>query len=292
MPRTPLSRSGSIYRARALSAAAVVFGASIGAAQADDFIWSTVKYGGGSGGAPTAELTFGVPETDNSRVRAVCSAPSPRQTVTLVIGYNTGKLRYGTKVNAQFLYDANLVHREPATVYSSDSGEGLSGLRMELTLDSQVWDVLARYRSIAINADRRRPISLSLRGSSRAIDRFRTACANIWRAGGTVVDDRDNEENNVASARSCRLWGRIKSRDSRRPITVRFINRTRSQRTVMWLDYSGQPKEYGLIEPGQTFTQQTFVGHPWMFTDGPGNCKEIFVPERASQVSYNITFDN
>jgi len=102
--------------------------------------------------------------------------------------------------------------------------------------------------------------------------------------------DAGNEENNVASARSCRRFGRIRSRNSNQPVRVRFINRTSGQRSVMWIDYRGRPKQYKRLAPGQSYVQQTFAGHPWMFTDGPGNCKELFVP-RANSSRYVISFD-
>jgi len=100
----------------------------------------------------------------------------------------------------------------------------------------------------------------------------------------------ENEENNVASAKSCRRFGNVRSRNSQRPISVRFTNRTRGERSVMWLDYNGRPKEYKRLAPGQSYVQQTFAGHPWMFTDGPGNCKELFIPNGKSR-RYVISFD-
>lgn len=107
---------------------------------------------------------------------------------------------------------------------------------------------------------------------------------------GRGASDRDNEENNVASARSCRRFGRIRSRNSQIPVRIRFVNRTQGSRTVMWIDYRGRPKEYKRLAPGQSYVQQTFAGHPWMFTDGPGNCKELFVPGSSSR-RYVIRFD-
>jgi hypothetical protein len=102
--------------------------------------------------------------------------------------------------------------------------------------------------------------------------------------------DPGNEENNVASARSCRFYGRVRTRDSNFPIRVRFINRTRSIRVVAWLDQRGRPREYQRLAPGASYVQQTFAGHPWMLMDGPGNCKEIFIPKRNS-TRYVISFD-
>ena len=82
---------------------------------------------------------------------------------------------------------------------------------------------------------------------------------------------------------SCGLFGNLKSVDSRMNITLRIQNRSGEQRTLLWLDYNGQPKHYKDLAPGESYTQQTLVGHPWMATDGPGNCKGIFVPSKSGR---------
>lgn len=129
-----------------------------------------------------------------------------------------------------------------------------------------------------------------IRGSSRGRNLQGWVRNRFLRAKGGTTAPNGNEETNVASARSCRRFGRLRSRTSEFPISIRFINQTRGQRTVMWLDFRGQPKEYKRLAPGQSYVQQTFAGHPWMFTDGPGNCKELFVPTRNTR-RYVISFD-
>jgi hypothetical protein len=69
---------------------------------------------------------------------------------------------------------------------------------------------------------------------------------------------------------------------------VTFVNRTDGFRSVMWIDYNGVPREYQNLDPGQDYAQQTFVGHPWMITDGPGNCLEIYMPPAGDSV-FEIT---
>ena len=95
--------------------------------------------------------------------------------------------------------------------------------------------------------------------------------------------ERYNEENNVRSAPSCRHFGRISSPASREAVTIRFVNRSQGYRTVMWLDFAGTPKEYRNLNPGESYSQRTYVGHVWMMVDGPGNCKEIYVARRGDR---------
>jgi hypothetical protein len=44
----------------------------------------------------------------------------------------------------------------------------------------------------------------------------------------------------------------------------------------MWLGFDGRPVEYKNIDKGQSYTVDTYAGHIWMFTDGPGNCIELY----------------
>ena len=51
------------------------------------------------------------------------------------------------------------------------------------------------------------------------------------------------------------------------------------------------PKAYANLNPGEEFTISTFLTHPWMFTDGPGNCVEMFMPQLGVPV-FDITAPN
>jgi len=45
---------------------------------------------------------------------------------------------------------------------------------------------------------------------------------------------------------------------------------------------------YANLQPGQSYTVNTFATHPWVFTGGPGNCIEMWVA-RAGVSKFNIT---
>jgi len=59
----------------------------------------------------------------------------------------------------------------------------------------------------------------------------------------------------------------------------------------MWIDFNGRPVEYVTLAPGQTFTISTYMTHPWMFTDDPGICIEMFMPQPGLR-SFAITASN
>lgn len=56
----------------------------------------------------------------------------------------------------------------------------------------------------------------------------------------------------------------------------------------MWIDFKGNPKEYAALNAGEEYTLNTYVTHPWMITDGPGNCLEMFMPHQGVD-TFNIT---
>lgn len=91
-----------------------------------------------------------------------------------------------------------------------------------------------------------------------------------------------------AQAASCAKFGKVKSLNSNTPVMVTFVNKSGEYRGVMWIDFKGQPVSYANLNPGQSYSINTYVTHPWMFTDGPGNCVELFVPSKGV-AKFNIT---
>ena len=51
---------------------------------------------------------------------------------------------------------------------------------------------------------------------------------------------------------------------------VTFVNRTRSDVELIWLDTAGERHSYGRIPAGETRSQHTFAGHVWLLVDDQG----------------------
>jgi hypothetical protein len=83
------------------------------------------------------------------------------------------------------------------------------------------------------------------------------------------------------------LLGRGQIEGSNTPVTVTCVNSNGEFRSVMWADFSGKLKNYANLNPGQSYTVNTVATHPWIFTDGPGNCIEMFVA-RAGTHKYTL----
>ncbi len=85
----------------------------------------------------------------------------------------------------------------------------------------------------------------------------------------------------AGAAPSCRQERQLRSIDSGLAVAIRFVNVSGTYRSLYWIDFNGKAVQYQGLNPGQSYVQQTFVGHPWMATDGPGDCKQIFVPQQG-----------
>ncbi len=92
-------------------------------------------------------------------------------------------------------------------------------------------------------------------------------------------------------AANCRSVGKLRSQNSDVPVSVTFRNKTNSMRSVMWINFEGQAENYANLQPGQRITIDTYVTHPWMMTDGPGNCAEVFMPKQGVK-RFDITAAN
>ncbi len=83
---------------------------------------------------------------------------------------------------------------------------------------------------------------------------------------------------------SCRSLSSLRSQGSSANAKLIVINKSGMYRSVMWIDFNGQPKDYGGLNTGDQMTLDTFVGHPWMIADGPGDCIEIVMPHPGTRV--------
>ena len=58
-----------------------------------------------------------------------------------------------------------------------------------------------------------------------------------------------------------------------------FFNNQASERVrVYWVDYEGRRKFYSEVEPGDSYTQDTYMTHPWVVTDTREHCIMLFRP--------------
>ncbi len=83
----------------------------------------------------------------------------------------------------------------------------------------------------------------------------------------------------------CSEQRNLRSRESKAPAKLRFINPTDGTYVLQWIDYNGALKEYGTLGPGAEITQDTFLTHPWIVAYGEGSCRQMFLPVEGVSVA-------
>jgi hypothetical protein len=66
------------------------------------------------------------------------------------------------------------------------------------------------------------------------------------------------------------------SRDGGEETTIAFVNRTRGDVHLFWIDSGGARKPYGVIKPEERHEQHTFGGHVWTVEDAGGKSLGVF----------------
>jgi hypothetical protein len=85
----------------------------------------------------------------------------------------------------------------------------------------------------------------------------------------------------------CSAEPTLKSKKADTSVSITFQNQSKDPISVYWLDYSGKRKLYQRLAGGASYTQQTFVTHPWMLVDESGQCKKIILPSLALKTVTN-----
>ncbi|MEL6287551.1 MAG: hypothetical protein AAFQ42_01455 [Pseudomonadota bacterium] len=275
--------------ATAVAAACMCFATSPADA-ASTYVWSA-RAGNDdqNGGRYTARLRQQTAEGKRA-FEAVCTTRGQNA----ILEYNTGDLFNLSKAYVTFYRDGREIFAKTGQVYRPRAGDGVAGILFETTIDDRLWDVLSTGNYVRYQVEALGKAGMNLQGAGEAVATFRAECQAIetsWQSySGT---DTANPENNVRADATCSMFGTVKAVDSRKPLSVRFRNETNATRTVMWIDYDGRPKAYRDLAPGESYVQQTYAGHPWMFADGPGNCKELYIPGAGLAGStYSIRFQD
>ncbi len=268
-----------------VSACGLMALAAAPAQASDDMVWQSYEFADAHGGGATSNISVGVPETDHIMLSGSCSAANGSGVPRLTFGAPVDGLRDGDRMEMRFL-DAP---GEP--VYSGQAAGtqaevGVSGIEVELPAGDEIWAVMSERRAINY-AVGNQVMNLPLRGSARAIDRFLSDCRTYAGNGGTTSPQLPTDENPM----TCEAYADARSQNSQVPATVTFDNRTDGYRSILWLDFDGMPQQMAALNPGETSTINTYLTHPWMITDGPGNCLEIHMPQPGT-TSFAITAPN
>jgi VHL beta domain len=311
-----------------------------------------------NGGAMTARLVYGVPETDNVQVMGVCDArPSTGARFSNVtFSADIGDLANGKETSLRFsgggfeqTLDGRVVRSE---------GEGLTGVQLDIKNDDPLWTAFADKETLDYLVPGYRAAPLKLADGRENLQKFIEACRTYEAAvlgddadtSTEAADAGDPQKDAFDSAKelgtvaafeafltsypsgfyadlarayvdklnkakappppspapqaapplapapkpvaaskpapdpSCKDLFKVKSQGSDAPAKITFINRSGMYRSILWLDFSGQPKDYAGLNNGEEVTLDTFLTHPWMVADGPGDCIEMVMPHPGTRV--------
>ena len=260
---------------------------SAAAAQgSDDMVWQSFQFNDADNGGATSNISVGVPETDHVILLGTCSAAAGRGVPRITFGAPVDGLRDGDRMEIRFL-DASSELTYSGETAGTAAEIGVSGIMVELPVGDELWSVLSQRSTIsyAVGGE---TITLSLSGSARAIDQFLQDCNGY---AGTDVPQDTSQGPTADNPMTCEAYAGARSQNSLVPATVTFDNQTDGYRSVLWLDFDGQPQQMASLNPGESSTINTYLTHPWMITDGPGNCLEIHLPQPGT-TSFAITAPN
>ncbi|MEM5503211.1 hypothetical protein WNY59_16650 [Ahrensia kielensis] len=265
----------SIFRAALITAVCIPFSSL---AQNSEFEWGYGQYNDDQNkGRMTSYLGYSIPETDASMVSAHCSAGSSGNFSLIEFGTDTSGFNDGQQVDVKFS-TGNFNRRMNGTIVGTNAEVGISGVQFTIDNGDPLWDAMKRGISLKYSIEGKALTTLSLRDSSTPINNFLEDCmlyaADFRNSGSTPTPKKSDPR-----WASCRAPENQKSRNLDTPITVTFANKSEGYRSVFWMDFDGKPVNYANLNAGEEFTIQTSLGHPWMFTDGPGNCIEMFQPQ-------------
>jgi len=88
-------------------------------------------------------------------------------------------------------------------------------------------------------------------------------------------------------AKGCLDMSSLRSATYHQVISLNFLNKTKASINIIWIDYDGLRKPYKTLAPNQSFTQSTYVSHPWLITDPSGKCLGAFVASESQDVIVN-----
>jgi hypothetical protein len=78
--------------------------------------------------------------------------------------------------------------------------------------------------------------------------------------------------------------GVVRSLPSRIATAIDFVNTTADVRRVYWLDFAGKRQLYCELPPGEIFSVQTYLTHPWLTTDAGDRPIALYFPDAQKRV--------
>jgi hypothetical protein len=236
-------------------------------------------------------LTFGVPESDNVQFVARCQIGAGGPYANVMVWADTAGLPNGTPVQMTFTDGAGALTMVDGSITGVMAEVGITGVEMALSLEDPFFSLLRARQFLRYGFPGNQSGELETTGMGPHLDAFLGACANPV-AGVTGGELPQPAPSGVVAQGSiqpgCDMLGEIRSLEGTQPQRVTLANRTDGYRHVVWIDYNGNFVQLGGMNPGETITIDSYVTHPFVITDGPGNCLEVMATT-AGQGQFDVT---
>lgn len=95
---------------------------------------------------------------------------------------------------------------------------------------------------------------------------------------------------NAFTEKNCDQLGTVKSLNSYTAINITFVNHSKRQLHINWLDYNGAEQTYKDLEDGQSWDCPTFLTHPWIIRKTDGACSTILIPKAGASANETVSF--
>lgn len=224
-------------------------------------------------------LVYGVPESDNLQFFASCQIGAQGPYALVHIAADTAGLPNGAAVSLSFTDGAGAGTILAGDIIGVNAEFGITGVEMVLSLEDGffnlmlVRDVLSYAIPGGIGAE------IRTAGVSGPLDQFLTTCADPVAGAAPVTG---------GAMTGCEAVGTIRSQDGSQPQQITLTNMADGYRGVVWINYNGGFLDMGGLNQGEQMTIDSYTSHPFMITDGPGNCLEVMTTT-AGQSSFAIT---
>lgn len=225
-------------------------------------------------------VAYAIPESDGVLFTASCEIGAGGPYISAELGADIGARAEGAADQMRIISGNGVESFIDVLVVGTTREEGILGVEIALQLDDPFWQTLRNGGILSYELPGAQMLSMPLAGATGPMSDLLNDCANIGDLGEGAVPS-------LVTA-SCETIFSMRSQNGDVPQRVTFTNAGDGFRALYWMDYNGNPVQISEMNPGESVTIDSFLTHPWMVTDGPGNCLEA-MELQAGQSTYTFT---
>ncbi|MBP9151673.1 MAG: hypothetical protein KBF73_05280 [Flavobacteriales bacterium] len=95
---------------------------------------------------------------------------------------------------------------------------------------------------------------------------------------------------NAFTETDCEQLAGMHSDNSLDPITVTFVNNSKRELHINWIDYNGSEVGYYDLEDGDSVVVPTYLTHVWIIRLTNNACSTILIPKIGAAQAETVTF--